>query len=225
MKRIFAVLVTAALLLAVCAQVSAAEVDPEQKGSVSVTLKYMGTPISGGSLTLYHVGNLVWMEDHYEFALTEAFAASGVALDALNSQVAAELADYADLNGVESLTQQIDETGHLCFEGLELGLYVMVQKEAADGFCGLQPFLVTVPVSENGAYVYDVDATPKLSLVPENTDPTEPPTTVPPTEPDPSLPQTGQTNWPVPLLAIGGIFTFFFGLILNRSGRRKNYEG
>lgn len=224
MKRIFAILVAAVLLLALSAPVLAAQVDLEQIGSVSVTLKYMGQPVPGGSLTLHKVGDLVWAEDHYIYTLTEPFAESGISLDALDSDVAQALAAYAIGNEIPGVKQEIDAEGHAAFADVSVGLYLMVQEDAAEGFSLVQPFLLTVPVSENGAYVYDVDASPKLSLVPEETEPTQPPTTTPPTKPGDKLPQTGQMSWPVPLLAIGGIFTFLAGLILNRSGRKKNYE-
>ncbi len=38
------------------------------------------------------------------------------------------------------------------------------------------------------------------------------------------LPQTGQLNWPIPLLAIGGIFLFILGWALNRSVRRESSQ-
>lgn len=223
-KRIFAFLAAMALLLTLSVPAMAAAVDMEQLGSVSVTLKYLGQPVSGGSLTLHKVGDLVWQEDHYIYTLTEGFADSSISLDALDSAVAQELAAYAIGNELPGTKVEIDAEGRAAFADVSVGLYLMVQEDAAEGFSPVQPFLVTVPVSENGVYVYNVDATPKLSLVPEETEPTTPPTTTPPTEPGDKLPQTGQMNWPVPLLAIGGIFLFLFGLILNRSGRRKQYE-
>lgn len=224
-KRIFALLTAVMLVFALGIPALAAPVDMEQVGSVSVTLRYMGAPVAGGSLTLYKVGDLVWDEDHYIYTLTEAFADSGISLDALDSAVAQELAAYAIGNELPGTKLEIDEEGYASFQDVTVGLYLMVQEDAAQGFSPVAPFLVTVPVSKDGEYVYHVDATPKLSLIPEETEPTTPPTTTPPTEPDPSLPQTGQMNWPVPLLAVSGIFIFLFGLILNRSGRRKHYEG
>lgn len=75
------------------------------------------------------------------------------------------------------------------------GLFAVTQKEAdaSDGFPAIHPFLISLPRWDGEQYVYDLTAKPKVSLEPK---PTEPP--------DPWLPQTGQTNWPVPVMAVAG---------------------
>ena len=37
-----------------------------------------------------------------------------------------------------------------------------------------------------------------------------------------SLPQTGQLNWPVPVLACSGVLLFAAGWVLNRQGKKEN---
>ena len=71
---------------------------------------------------------------------------------------------------------------------------------------------------EDGQYRYDVTAAIKSELE------REPETTVPPsTQPeDPKLPQTGQLNWPVPVLAAAGLGLFTLGLILRK--KEEPYE-
>ena len=46
---------------------------------------------------------------------------------------------------------------------------------------------------------------------------------IPPKPTKPQLIQTGQLNWPIPVLAIVGILLFAFGLILIFK-KRKSYE-
>ena len=36
------------------------------------------------------------------------------------------------------------------------------------------------------------------------------------------LPQTGQLNWPVPVLACSGVLLFAAGWVLNRQGKKEN---
>ncbi|MBQ9720353.1 MAG: hypothetical protein IJV64_06615, partial [Oscillospiraceae bacterium] len=52
--------------------------------------------------------------------------------------------------------------------------------------------------------VYTVDATPKMTLAPASPTPTPTPT-------GPTLPQTGQLWWPVPVLAVLGLFCVAIG--------------
>lgn len=167
-------------------------VDLGRKGSVSVSMKYEGEPVGGGALALYRVGDVAEDDGNFSFALTPAFAGSGATLDDVTSaDLAASLADYAKAQGVKADgTYQIASDGVAKASGLELGLYLVVQSEPADGYEACTPFLVSVPMNEGGAYVYDVDATPKVEpggRVPEPEEPTEPtPTPEEPTEPTPT---------------------------------------
>ena len=95
-------------------------------------------------------------------------------------------------------------------------MYLLVQNQAAEGYQAAAPFLVSVPMNEDGTYIYDVDASPKVEL-------TKAPQPTPTPKP-PTLAQTGQLNWPVPVLAIIGLCLFSLGWLL-RFGRKKDgYE-
>ena len=98
------------------------------------------------------------------------------------------------------------ENGKAFFEGIPTGLYLIVQEEEAPGYMKMTPFLVTMPYKKDGRYVYHVDAEMKSALKPE---------TVPEQEelkePEGNLPQTGQLNWPIPILALCGLLLFGFG--------------
>ena len=226
-KRILSML---AVLLMLCGMLmltaAAEELDLDRTGSISFDMTFQHEPVPGGSLTLYRVAEVGLVnETDYGYILLEPFAASGVSLEDLSAaETAAALAVFAADNGIEGVKNQIDEKGHISFPGLALGLYLLVQEDAAPGYEAARPFLVTVPGQENGAYVYDVNASPKLQLEQAPTEPTEPPT-VPPTEPtEPELPQTGQTNWPVPVMGILGVVLIVFGIALRVSAKRDPYE-
>ena len=228
MKRsILAAICAALLVCALAAQVCAAEpVDMTRRGSISITMACQGEAVPGGTLTLYRVAVVTEDDGNYGFAFTDAFADCGLSLDNLSSQMLADgLADYAADNSMEGVTCEISETGEVSFTDLELGLYLLVQETPAEGYCAVSPFLVSVPASQDGVYVYDVDASPKTSVEPEPTESTVPPTTTEPEPTDPKLPQTGQNNWPVPVLAVSGILIFMLGWYMNRTGRKDRYEG
>ena len=203
--------------------------DMDRQGSVAVTLACDGERVSGGELTLYRIGDVSEDDGDYGFAVSSAFAATGAVFDAetlasasASAELAGELADFAVQQGVSGTVAAVGEGGETLFEGLEPGLYLAVQTEASDGFEPVDPFLVSVPMFEDGSYVYDVDASPKVStLVPAP----EPPASQEPQTPmGDKLPQTGQLNWPIPVLAVAGLALFTFGWVLRASGRRLAAE-
>lgn len=217
-----AALLLAALLCAMSMTAYAHETpDMTREGAISVTMTYGGKAVSGGSLTLYRVGEIREDDGNYSFALTGDFTGSGAALTELSSGLAEELANYAETQKLTGRTEAVGADGKVSFSGLALGLYLLVQEEAAKGYNEAAPFLVSVPVNEDGTYVYEVDASPKVALEkePEPTDPTAPV--------KPNLPQTGQLNWPIPVLAATGLALFALGWSLRflLSRKKKNNEG
>ena len=77
--------------------------------------------------------------------------------------------------------------------------------------CTSDPFLVSIPTVVNGTAAYQVVAEPKFSW---DAKPSKP--AVPSLKPDPSLPQTGQLNWPIPVLIAMGLSLILLGGWLQR---------
>lgn len=211
-KRIFALAIAALLCCGLSISVFAAEVpDFTQKGSISISMHSGVTKVGGGTLTLFRVGEVVENNGDYSFAPTGDFADCGESFANVNSSDLAEkLAKYAEDNSVSGTTVTIDDAGNVRFADLELGLYLLVQKEAAEDYNAAKPFLVSVPRMQDGVYVYDVEASPKVELTPE--EPITPPPDDDGDNPGGSkLPQTGQLNWPIPVLSIAGLGLFAMG--------------
>lgn len=226
-KRIFSLILALALLSALALSVSAHEVpDVTRLGSVSISMRYQGEPVPGGTLTLYRVAEVKTADGDYFFEYTADFAGCSIPVEELDSAgLPAELDRIAKEKGLTGTTVTVDAEGKAKFSELELGLYLVVQEQAAEGFKKINPFLVSVPRNDDGHYVYDVDTAPKNLPGPE-TEPTEP-TTQPtePTKPDgPGLPQTGQTNWPIPVLAVAGLLLLTAGVCLYIGEKRKGHE-
>lgn len=213
-------LLLAALMCCMCATAFAHDVpDLSRTGTLNVTMKCDGTAIPGGSLTIFRAGEVSEDDGNFSFVLTQEFAASGAKLDDVQSADLAEaLAKFAKDNKLAGNTKTIGFMGDVKFENLELGLYLVVQNKPADGYFAADAFLVSVPMLENGVYVYEVDATPKVELekAPEPTDE--------PDEPDEKLPQTGQLNWPVPVMATVGVGLFSCGWALRFVREKDAYE-
>ena len=215
MERRVSFLVALMLLCAMSISVSAHEVpNLEEPGSITFIVDYENEPVDGGSLTLYRVGDIVEDNGDYGFGLIEKLDEAKPTIDnPEDSQLARELAAKAAEIKLKGITAPIKE-GEAVFTDVKPGLYVVVQHEVAEGFEAMSPFLISMPKFENGTYVTEVKASPKVSLEKAPEKPTKPQ--------DPTLPQTGQLNWPVPVLAVGGVMLFALGWVICFKKRKES---
>ena len=191
--------------------------DLDRDGSISLSLVYNNTAVTGGTFKLWRVGDVKEDDGNYSFEKAESISEYSGALDNIGSSVLAEdLASFVNQNGVAPAAAVNNITGTISFTALKPGLYLIQQTKASSGYQGISPFLVSVPQNENGTYVYDVSATPKIGTI------TPLPPTPSPTPVGPKLPQTGQLNWPIPVLACAGMLMFVIGWSLRN--RKKNED-
>lgn len=216
MKR-FAALLTVMLLVLTMASVVSAHPVPDltrQDCSITVTMHMGQEIIPGGMLQLYRVGEIRQEDGSYVFAPAGDFADCGLSFEKVSSPaLAARLARLAQ--NLEPLqVVKVDKNATATFDGLATGLYLVIQSKAASGYQKAEPFLVSVPYYDEltDTYDYTVDAFPKVDVEKQ----TEPPPTKPP-----QLPQTGQTNWPVPVLLVLGVGLMLLGALL-RGGRKMD---
>ncbi len=235
-------MMTGAVLLAVllcgtCLTVNAADttdLDLGRKGEISLTLysEEAGSAVTDGAITLYEVADLTLDNGNMAYVKTAAFKAFEGTLDPEADGLAGSLEAYTAANQVKGDTKQVDVDGSLCFSGLNLGLYLIVQTTRSAGYYPIESFLVTVPLAQDGVWVYSVDASPKTEVYlqsepePEPTpEPTPTPKPVPAQEPtltpkpDRTLPQTGQLFWPIPVLAGTGLALIVSGVVMRRKKR------
>lgn len=227
-KKLFALLILLALSLGLCMQVQAAEQpNPDRLCSITFVMDFDGIPLEGGSLTLYRVGDINYNGNG--FAPVEPLRQDISNLNNLQTPGLAEtLNDLAITHSLTPLTAPI-AAGQAVFTELKTGLYVVSQSsgEETPGYSAIDAFLISLPQRQNGAYVYDLTAEPKVPVETaptEPTPPTEPTEPTPPTEPEdpPNLPQTGQLNWPIPLMAVLGLALFALGWGLFFDSKRRH---
>jgi len=220
MKKMITVLLALSVLLSFPLTAYAHDMPQERDDcSIEVIVRYDGENVDGGTLTAIRVGYVDEEDGNYFFS--QEF--TNIKIEDIASPNAPKTQQEFYNNNKSNYdfyTQtQTVENGKATFSGLSTGLYLIVQNRAADGFSKLGAFLVSVPYMEDGEYQYHVTAAIKSELEREP-EPTEPP----PTEPDdPKLPQTGQLNWPIPLMVVAGLGLFAAGWVLC-FGKKRDYD-
>lgn len=223
-KRIAAFLCACMLMLSVSAVVFAHEAPDKERDDCSISIvMHMGeTKIPGGTLRLYRVGEIQENDGNYSWSPAGDFADCGLSFANVQSSDLAEELEKIAANLKPLKEESVGEDCEVVFSGLNTGLYLVVQSEAADGYQKAEPFLVSVPYykEETGEYDYSVDAYPKVD-VEKATETTVPSTTKPNDE---RLPQTGQLNWPVPLMMVLGLALMIAGWALRFGRKTEKYE-
>lgn len=217
MKKCILWLMLLCLLVTAVPQAQAREsLDVSRTGSMTFLFVWEDTPLDTGNLTLTRVGDIV--RTHFEWI--PQLRDSGLSLkNPEDRELAGKLAAAVQEREIAGITAPIED-GKAVFTDLATGLYLVTQQEACEGFDPVSPFLISLPRLENGSYVYDISAQPKVGLEPLPTEPTE---TDPTSPTDPQLPQTGQMNWPVPAMAVAGLAMLVLGLYLC-FGKKNRHE-
>lgn len=232
-------------------------------GSIHINL-YDSTnnkALSGGELTVYRVAEVQRKNGNLSFEYCGDFDGCAIELgDLTDSTLAGQLQEFLPANA-EGIVQAVSNDGNVVFDDLELGLYLVVQTKASNGYKPVNSFLVSLPMAEDGQWNYEVDASPKVgAYTPEPETPPSPPDTpdkpdkpdtpdtpenpdnpdnpVAPGTPDNpvatgspdnpvlpghpnnpvmnGLPQTGQLNWPIPVLTAAGTCLIAAGILLRK---------
>ena len=192
--------------------VSAAEnevPDLDRTGSLTITYKYYNEKtketksVSGGnSVGLFKVADIV-EDGGYKFVIDDRFASAGEIpdtseeLDAVNVDLAEAMAKIAKGYDFDIASRETDEEGRVSFDGLEVGMYLVMQdaKGKGDNRYELTPFLAD---------------TKPVGIFKEQ---------VPPPTPPRRIPQTGQLWWPVAALGAAGVLFVVMGMV--RRSRSK----
>ena len=164
-RKLFLLSIALLLVITSVTTAFAADFDPLQPGSITVTLteQYEKTPIVGAQLQVYYIATVgINTNGNLNYIFTPEFAQLGFEID--DPELASKLEAYLSENTVTATTVLTDEAGTAVLTDLPLGLYFIRQTNPAEGFAPCAPFLVTVPVVTDDGYVYDVNATPKTEV-------------------------------------------------------------
>lgn len=217
-KRICALAFALLLLWALPLTAGAHDVPQDRDDcTIELLVQYQDTPIDSGTLTAILVGYVD--EDDGNYFFRQVFTGDPIAeADLQATDTPGEFLDFYNTNKSKfdfSRKTVSIKKGVGKFEKMSTGLYLIIQEKACEGYSKLSPSLVSVPYLEDGVYRYSVTA--KLKTEPER----EPQSTKPSQLPPGKLPQTGQLNWPVPVLALCGLVLFVSGWLLRFRGKRE----
>ena len=200
---------SAALLLALCCTVTAAA---ERTGTLTLQLTdETGVPAPELQVRLYRVGQP-------DGTLTPDFAAADIAPgDLLSQQQSAQnavtLATLASTKKLTGADLTADAHGEARFTGLSQGVYLVLCPPGQP--LTFPAFLVRIPLTVNGAAVYDVVSRPKAG-------PPADPAPTPTPAPDGALPQTGADPLPLLFLLAGGCLLVILGTADILHSRREH---
>lgn len=222
MKKLFAWMLVLSVLICMPLTAYAQDIPQERNDCIiELLVRFNGEDVTGGTLTAIRVGYVDQEDGNYFFAqeITGLRLVDVATPDAPEAQKEFYEANK-DSFGFYIQTQDVVD-GKASFTDLPTGLYLIIQEQPAEGFNKLGAFLIGVPYMENGEYQYHMIASVKSEVEREpETEPTEPE----PTDPDHSLPDTGQLNWPIPLMMVSGLALFIMGLILCFGNKRERHE-
>lgn len=217
MRKIASIVLSIVLMTGFVLPVSAAGfTDLNRQGTLTLMMEWDGEQLDSGYLTLYRVGDIVSVAGDDFFTPVSELEDSGISLTELeNTQLPKELETLALREKLSPIRTSI-QNGEAVFNALQTGLYLVTQAEedACVGFSPIQPFLISLPHWNGHHYVYERKAQPKVELEIVPTEPTEPSEPKPTKPAEPTLPQTGQLNWPVPVMAVCGVMLIFAGILL-----------
>ncbi len=252
LNRIASLLLCIVLLLSMNITASALAVAYEdKKGTITVEMKYDGKAVSGGTLAVYRIGDASEENGKYKFHKNDSMNDFDFDLDLESdpdrigdAALAENVADFVQSNNLSAYANAENQDGKAVFTDVDLGLYLVVQTKASDGYEPLMPFLVSIPMDYNGNYKFEVTAEGKTqnkqdSLPTSPTDPNNPSNSNTPGNTSGNttdnthgntngntagekLPQTGQLNWPVPMLTALGLLLFTLGWLLTFNGKREH---
>ncbi len=224
-RKILALLSLLLLVTSLSLPVMADPLDPDHLGSLKVRILETRTRegVPGGRVEIYRVAGVDAIPGGFVYVLSDSFSGSGFDVSTIgdlsaseNAAQARRLERYADTHRIRALDSGVpDKTGTVEFTSLPIGLYLVVQSEAASKHEAIDSFLITVPQKDGDNFVYDVNAAPKTGTADTI------PTTAPTRPHNGGLPQTGQLWWPVYLLGAAGAALFLFGLYRRKSAANE----
>lgn len=174
MKKLFVLFMT--ILLSI-GMVNASEFNINAKGSIDVTVKYGdNTPIKGADIKIYKVADLSIENGIVVNSYVNELNGTSISLKDLdkfnyNSTKYSKNEVKSNIKKIEELTSSLDgivkttnSNGHVKFNNLELGVYIVSQVNKVKGYTVLDSYMISVPAYEDDNWIYDIESLPKPEI-------------------------------------------------------------
>lgn len=165
------------LLAALLPCASFASVDTGKDSSVSIDYISDGITLSGAKLALYHIASV---DEDRNITIDDIYSTYNITFNPGDENALFESAEtlsgYITRDNLAPLeTKTVPDDGKVIFDALRPGLYlILAEGIEKDGFVYTSaPILVGIPVFENGSYIYDINAAPKIEKTEKEKEPTE----------------------------------------------------
>lgn len=213
MKHITSFFLSVVLLLSLCVTAVFGHEAPDlgKRGTITIQWKFQDKALPDGALRAYQIGTLKEIDGDFSFAPLSAYKDKDLSEKNLTPELAKELAGMVKASG--GIKPSSFKNGVVTFDDLELGLYLIVQTKTLFGYEKITPFLVSVPLWDKDHYLYEIGVSEKFELKKKPSVPDSP------DKPGDTLPQTGQVNWPVPVLLTLGLVLIVSGAALRRKSK------
>ena len=143
--------------------VSANTVNLNEFGSIEITLRESTNSIKGAEISLYHVADVIKIDNNLVFKLKNELACNVDLNDLTKENLTKEILD-CNLDNTTKLVEYTDINGIARFNNLKLGLYLAKQTKSVKGYFDIDSFLVVIPKVEDSNWIYDVKAKPKTDI-------------------------------------------------------------
>ena len=154
-------------------------IDVSRDGTLTLTYGCDGTAFEGVSVKLYAIATV---SADFQYTLTPTFATTALVLNGVQTTgewnvIRSTLEAYVLADGIAAhATATTDAAGQVCFESLDLGLYLAMVGTVTEGetVCVFDSALVAVPgLGTDGLWQYEVAVASKSEIIPPDKDDVE----------------------------------------------------
>lgn len=141
-------------------------IDFNKKGNLEITLNdNENEGVSDALISLYYVASANVKDNNLSYIFTKDFKDCNISLDKLENK---ENEIYNCVTSkIKSNDKYTNQTGKVTYNNLDLGLYLVVQKNKKEGYSNIDPFLVIIPESIEDRWNYNIEALPKTEIYKE----------------------------------------------------------
>ncbi len=166
--RAVAVLVTVCIFC-ICSASPWAMAILDQKGTIILNVADLNTqePLHGVSFRLYQFASAYESGNGVVYDYVIPYDDCNMDMGNLqDAYLPIHLAHFANTHSLSYTEKTSDENGHILFDNLAPGVYLILPSGSIENYFMPTPFVINIPLydDESKSWVYDVNATPKMRI-------------------------------------------------------------